>query len=193
MPPARPPRADERSSFCYPQLRVTYEAQGVQPSISRAFAKFQGPGTYVTTITQPAHFRRYLVDQLSYLVKDYAATIEVGISLQEIPYPYVLDKGDDLGGEGTKAAELALHFPVPRLDLVGDEIADGNWDHMPGTPLPLALFDAVRVDYSLKRIQHYTGTHWRDIQPWILLTNYHRYVDQFIVWGVEQIARGEPL
>jgi AMP nucleosidase len=50
-------------------LRVTYEAQGVQPSIARAFAKFQGPGTYVTTVTQPAHFRRYLVDQLSYLVK----------------------------------------------------------------------------------------------------------------------------
>jgi hypothetical protein len=32
------PSADERSSFCYPQLRVTYESQGVQPSISRAFA-----------------------------------------------------------------------------------------------------------------------------------------------------------
>jgi AMP nucleosidase len=182
------PTPEERSSFCYPQLRVTYESQGVQPSISRAFAKFQGPGIYVTTITQPAHFRRYLVDQLSYLVKDYAATIQVGASLQEIPYPYVLDKGDDLGGEGTKAVELALHFPVPRLDLVGDEIADGNWDHMPAHPLPLAMFDAVRVDYSLKRIQHYTGTHWRDMQPWILLTNYHRYVDQFIVWGVAQLS-----
>ena len=107
------PTADERSSFCYPQLRVTYESQGVQPSISRAFAKFQGPGIYVTTITQPAHFRHYLVDQLSYLVKDYAATIQVGVSLQEIPYPYVLDKGDELGGENIKAAELALHFPVP--------------------------------------------------------------------------------
>ncbi len=64
---------------------------------------------------------------------------------------------------------------------------------MPAQPLPLAMFDAVRVDYSLKRIQHYTGTHWRDMQPWILLTNYHRYVDQFIVWGVEQLARGWPL
>jgi AMP nucleosidase len=38
------PTADERSSFCYPELRVIYEAQGVQPSIARAFAKFQGPG-----------------------------------------------------------------------------------------------------------------------------------------------------
>ncbi len=132
------------------------------------------------------------MDQLSYLVKDYAATIEVGPSSQEFPHPYVLDKGDDLGGEGTTAAELAVHFPVPRLDLVGDEIADGTWNHTPDHALPLALFDAVRVDYSLKRLQHYTGTHWRDTQPWILLTNYHRYVDQFISWGVEQLSVESP-
>jgi AMP nucleosidase len=44
-----------------------------------------------------------------------------------------------------------------------------------------------RVDYSLKRLQHYTGTHWRDVQPWVLLTNYHRYVDQFIAWGIRQL------
>jgi AMP nucleosidase len=186
------PTAAERREFCYPQLRVTYEALGVQPSIARAYAKFQGPGTYVTTITQPAHFQRYLAGQLSFLVKDYAATIEVGVSDQEIPYPYILDNGDDLGGEGTTAAELALHFPVPRLALVGDEIADGNWDHAADHPLPLAMFDAVRVDYSLKRLQHYTGTHWADVQPWILLTNYHRYVDQFINWGVSQLNEGSP-
>ncbi len=186
------PTAAERREFCYPQLRVTYEAQGVQPSIARAYAKFQGPGTYVTTITQPTHFQRYLAGQLSFLVKDYAATIEVGVSDQEIPYPYVLDKGDDLGGEGTTAAELALHFPVPRLALVGDEIADGNWDHAADHPLPLAMFDAVRVDYSLKRLQHYTGTHWVDVQPWILLTNYHRYVDQFINWGVSRLNEDSP-
>ena len=186
------PTPAERREFCYPQLRVTYEAHGVQPSIARAYAKFQGPGAYVTTITQPAHFRRYLVDQLSFLVKDYAATIEVDISDQEIPYPYVLDKADDLGDGGITAAELALHFPVPRLALVGDEIADGNWNHAADHPLPLAMFDAVRVDYSLKRLQHYTGTHWTDVQPWILLTNYHRYVDQFINWSVSQLNIDSP-
>ena len=186
------PTPVERREFCYPQLRVTYEANGVQPSIARAYAKFQGPGSYVTTVTQPAHFSRYLIDQLTYLVKDYAATITVEKSDQEIPYPYVLDKGDDLGGVGTTAAELALHFPVPRLALVGDEIADGLWEQRPGHPLPLAMFDAVRVDYSLKRLQHYTGTHWRDLQPWILLTNYHRYVDQFIAWGMAQLQMDGP-
>jgi AMP nucleosidase len=187
-----PPTPAERQGFCYPELRVHYEAQGVQPSIARAYAKFQGPGTYVTTIAHPDHFRRYLIEQLGHLVRDYGATLEAGISDQEIPYPYVLEMGGDLGGDGARAAELALHFPVPKLALVGDEIADGQWDHKPGHPFPLALFDAVRVDYSLKRLQHYTGTHWRDIQPWILLTNYHRYVDQFLQWAVEQLNAASP-
>ena len=26
------------------------------------------------------------------------------------------------------------------------------------------------------------------MQPWVLLTNYHRYVDQFIVWGIGQLS-----
>lgn len=186
----QPPGAPRR--YCYPELIVHYEASGVQPSLPRAYGKFQGPGTYITTVAHPAHFRRYLEEQLGYLVRDYGAQIEVARSEQEIPYPYVLDKGDDLGRDGISAAELAVHFPVPKLALVGDEIADGQWDHQPGASFPLALFDAVRVDYSLKRLQHYTGTHWKDIQPWILLTNYHRYVDQFVRWGIEQLAAPGP-
>ena len=106
-----PPTPSERRLFCYPELIVHYEAQGVQPSIPRAYAKFQGPGTYITTVTQPAHFRRYLEEQLRYLVRDYGASIEVARSEQEIPYPYVLEKGDDLGRDGMTAAELAVHFP----------------------------------------------------------------------------------
>ncbi len=181
------PGPAERQQFRYPELRVIYESDGLLPSISRAYAKFQGPGTYATTITQPAFFKRYLVEQLNYLVRDYGARIEVSVSDQEIPYPYVLQTGNDLGDGEIGAAELALHFPVPDLAFIGDEIADGQWDPKPEEPLPLALFDAVRVDFSLKRLQHYSGTHWQNFQPWILLTNYHRYVDQFIRWAIEQL------
>ncbi len=186
------PSAKQRLEFCYPELRVIYSTTGLQPSISRAYAKFQGPGTYVSTITQPVHFRRYLIDQLKLLVRDYDAKIEIGLSKQAIPYPYVLEKDNEFGSNEITAAELALHFPVPDLAHVGDEIADGKWDQVAGEPLPLALFDAVRVDYSLKRLQHYTGTHWSKIQPWILLTNYHRYVDQFIKWSLQQLAKDGP-
>jgi AMP nucleosidase len=187
-----PPTAAEKSQFCYPELRVTYLANGLMPSISRAYAKFQGPGVYATTITQPTHFKPYLIAQLTLLVNDYGATLEVGHSNQQIPYPYVLNSGNDLGKGNVTAAELALHFPVPNLALVGDEIADGQWEYKDGEPLPLAMFDAVRVDYSLKRLQHYTGTHWSNVQPWILLTNYHRYVDQFVGWAIKQLQVDGP-
>ena len=111
-----------------------------------------------------------------------------GSASRRSPIPYVLERGDELAHGDLTAAELARHFPTPLLADVGDEIADGAWDSRQGEPRPLALFDAVRVDYSLRRLVHYTGTDWRTIQPWILLTNYHRYVDQFVRWGLEQLA-----
>lgn len=186
-----PPGEAERTAFRYPRLCVRYEAEGPPRLVSRAFAKFEEPGLYASTITQPAAFHDYLVGQLRYLVEDYGATITVEAGEQEIPYPYVFESGDELGRGGVTAAELARHFPTPRLAEVGDDIVDGTFRPEPGAPRPLALFDAVRVDYSLRRLVHYTGTDWRAIQPWILLTNYHRYVDQFVRWALSELRRPE--
>jgi AMP nucleosidase len=184
-----PPTPAERSRFRYPLLRVTWTGAKRPPVVRRAFARFQRPGVYVTSVTQPHAFKRYLMEQLEPLVAEYDATLEVGLSRQEIPYPYVFERGDELGRGNVTAAELARHFPVPLLSQVGDEIADGLWELDEGDPAPLALFDAVRVDYSLRRLVHYTGTDWRFVQPWLLLTNYHRYVDQFLRSGVEELRR----
>jgi AMP nucleosidase len=187
-----PPTILERRNFVYPELRLIYKSQGIMPSLARAYAKLQGPGTYATTITHPAEFRPHLVEQLSLLKADYDVEIVVQQSSQEIPYPYVLEAGSEVGLGKISAAELALHFPVPKLSAVGDEIADGLWDENQHTAFPLALFDAVRMDYSLRRLVHYTGTDWRTLQPWILLTNYHRYIDQFVNWAREQLKSDTP-
>lgn len=189
-----PPSAEERDQFRYPELRLTYDPIGQEPPATRrAWAKFQAAGVYATTVTQPAFFRRYLLEQLRPLAEDFGASIEVGPSGQEIPYPYVLERGDEFDHTGVSAAGLAHHFPTPSLAAVGDEIADSLWRFEPGQPRPLALFDAVRVDYSLRRLVHYTGTDWHAVQPWILLTNYHRYVDQFIRWALAELRTdGSP-
>ncbi len=103
----------------------------------------------------------------------------------------MIEPGADLTRGGVTTADLATFFPTPRLSVVGDEIADGLWLETADEPRPLALFDGVRTDYSLRRLVHYTGSDWREIQPWILLTNYHRYVDGFVRYGLEKLASGE--
>ncbi len=185
------PDASERELFRYPQLRLTYRCHGEVPATTRAYAKVQGPGVYCVTVTQPAAFRGYLLDQLRPLMHDFTVQVEVGPSQQNIPYPYVVEQGDELAGSGVTAAELARVFPSTDLSAATDAIADGLYDWELADPLPLALFDAARVDFSLRRLVHYTGSDWRHVQPWILLTNYHRYVDQFIQHGLQQL-REDP-
>jgi len=184
------PSPEVRARFRYPRLRVSYRPDGAPPASARAFAKFSTPGVYSTTVTQPEDFRAYLLEQLEPLATEFGAEIEVGIGSQEIAYPYVFETGDELGRGGVTASELARHFPAPSLAVVGDEIADGLFEIRHGAERPLALFDAARTDYSLRRLVHYTGSDWRAMQPWVLLTNYHRYVDQFVRWGLEQLRAG---
>src|SRR3546814_3382572 len=54
--------------------------------------------------------------------------------------------------------ELARLFPTTELADIGDELADGLFGGDPAAPQPLALFDALRTDFSLARLRHYTGT-----------------------------------
>jgi AMP nucleosidase len=46
------------------------------------------------------------------------------------------------------------------------------------------------VDFSLARLRHYTGT-VEHFQPFVLFTNYTRYVDEFVRWGCSQILDPE--
>jgi AMP nucleosidase len=185
------PSKETLAALTYPLLRVVYhDAARPVPTHRRAFGRLQRLGAYETTVTHPRAFRSYLTEQLQPLATEYGARIEVEPSHQRIPYPYVLDRTWGLAGAAVSVADLAKHFPTPQLSAVGDEIADGDWDFREGEPRPLALFDAVRVDYSLQRLLHYTGCDWRHVQRWILLTNYHRYVDRFVRWAREQLAAG---
>src|SRR5262249_13689473 len=152
----------------------------------------QQSGVYETTITHPGPFRGYLLEQLLPLSAEYRAEIEVGTSTQEIPYPYVLEPTEKIARVGVTASELAPHFPTPHLSTVRDEVADGHWESRVGEPRPVALYDGARVDFSLRRLVHYTGSDWRHVQRWILLTNYHRYIDKFVRWGLEQLSARGP-
>ncbi len=183
-----PPDGDLRAggAFCYPELVIRYHPDGPPPPISRSFGKLSEAGIYVSTVTRPDFFRKYLTEQLDLLLRDYTVEVDVRRSNFEIPYNYVWDKDKAGGLEEIAPAELARWFPTPKLEDIGDEVADGAL-YEPGSTRPLALFDGPRVDFSLKRLEHYTGTPVEHMQEYVLFTNYHRYVDAFCDWAITEL------
>ena len=186
------PAVRAAGAFAYPELRLTWKPEGERPRLYRAYARLSTAGSYATTVTRPDLYRDYLTEQLELLVRDYGVTLTVGKSAQEMPFPYVLDGAEDVALDGVVSAELARHFPTTELASIGDEIADGLFEPGPDDARPLSLFDGLRTDFSLARLRHYTGTPAGDVQQYVLLTNYHRYVDEFVRWGVEQLRSGGP-
>ncbi len=182
-----PDRKRNDGSYAYPELRVHYSGKGTPSDRTRAFGRLEEQGVYATTITRPALFEEYLKEQLELITHDYDVRLEVSPSRQEIPFPYVLDGEAGALMAGIAPQELAKHFPSTDLALIGDELADGS-DLRPNLPMPLSLFDGLRTDYSLARLAHYTGTRPEDFQDFILFTNYHRYVDEFVDWAAQQVG-----
>lgn len=184
-----PPGRRDDGSYAYPELRIALARDPDQMSSGRAFGRLTQRGVYTTTVTRPALFDAYLREQLELIVEDYDVTLSVHPSRQEIPFPYVLDGafGAEIGV--VRPHLLARHFPTTELAAIGDEIADAEYVVGDG-PMPLCLFDALRTDFSLARLAHYTGTRAEDFQRYILFTNYHRYVDEFVDWAGRQLDGG---
>lgn len=58
-----------------------------------------------------------------------------------------------------------------------DRVDEDDWDI---TQKKLFLFSPERIDVSLNRLHHYTGTEAQDFQRYILFTNYDMHVDVFL-------------
>jgi AMP nucleosidase len=186
------PSPSERANGCfaYPELRIVNRSSAPRKALTRAFARLNKPGTFVASIARPALFKDYLVDQLEHLVRDYDVDVSVGRSSSEIPYPYVMDgSGINVGDIGT--AEISRVFPSTELMHIGDEVVDGTWIIAEDGVRPLALFDALRTDFSLARLRHYTGTAPEDFQHYVLFTNYIHYVDEFIRFAIASLRSGD--
>ena len=182
--------ARANGGFAYPELRIAYAGKELGHDRTTAFGRLSDAGVYATTITRPDLFEPYLREQLGLIAEQYDVRFEVTNSAQEIPFPYVLDgmTGGALGGVSPQ--DLSKHFPATELADIGDELADGLFVAPGDAPRPLALFDALRTDFSLARLKHYTGTPAEHFQKYILFTNYHRYVDEFVGWAAGQVGQG---
>ena len=183
------PEARRQGCFAYPEIRLRFAGASGRPAPFRSFGRLSTAGEYRISVTKPALFADYLAEQLTLLIEDYDVEVTAAVGRQEIPFPYVLDPGHALSLDEVSAAELARFFPATELAHIGDEIADGLWLSVDGTR-PLALFDGLRTDFSLARLRHYTGTPPEHCQRYVLFTNYHRYVDEFVRWAARQLGQG---
>ena len=174
---------------CYPVVRVRTDT--VARADSRlAYGFVAGPGTYETSVTRPDLFADYLRNQFDLVLRNHGVGIEVGTGTQPIPAHFTLAGHDHLEGNLTPERRQILRdfFDLPDLAAMDDGIANGTDDPKPGEAHPLALFTAPRVDYSLHRLPHYTGTAPEHFQNFVLFTNYQFYIDEFIKLGHELMA-----
>jgi AMP nucleosidase len=182
----------QRVRACYPFVRV-HTATVARADSRLAYGFVSGPGTYETTLTRPELFADYLHDQFELLVGNHGVAIEVGTSTQPIPVHFSLADNDQLEGSLTPAQRIAMRdlFDLPDLAAMDDGIANGTWSPAPGEAQPLALFTAPRVDYSLHRLRHYSGTLPDHFQNFVLFTNYQFYIDEFVRLGRAVVGTGQ--
>ena len=188
--PAEPDAAPERVRACYPFVRLRVP-HGRHPDSRLAYGFVQRAGHYETTLTRPDLYADYYLEQLRLLIDNHGVTLEVGTSHQPIPLPFALAEDEHFEGALSMAQRqrLAEVFDLPDLTAMDDRIANGTHQVPPGAPEPLALFTAPRVDYSLHRLRHYTGTSPEHFQNFVLFTNYQFYIDEFIALGEREMAR----
>jgi AMP nucleosidase len=174
----------DRVRATYPYVRVRIDT--VARADSRlAYGFTAGPGRYETTLTRPDLFAGYYREQFRLLLRNHAVALEVGASDEPIPVHFCLAEDDQLEGTLSPHQRLLMRdlFDLPNLAAMDDGIANGTHETMPGEAQPLALFTAPRVDYSLHRMRHYSGTWPEHFQNFVLFTNYQFYIDEFVKLG----------
>ena len=179
-----------RVRACYPFVRLHTHSVSHQGSGRLSYGFVAGPGRFETTITRPDLYSDYLLDQFQLLLSNHGGELEVGTSTQPIPIHFSFSEHDHVEGQlsADRRALMRDVFDLPDLTAMDDGIANGTHTPRAGEAQPLALFTAPRVDYSLQRLRHYTGTAPEWFQNFVLFTNYQFYIDEFIKLGRAEMA-----
>ena len=181
----------------YPFVRVTTATHArVDSRLSYGFVA--RPGVHETTVTRPDLFRAYLTEQIRLLIENHGVPVEIGESGEPIPVHFAYRRDMNIaaalsaGGKPMIERPLRDVFDTPDLAAMDDAIVNGTLQLPPGAPEPLALFRAARIDYSLHRLYHYTGTDPEHFQNYVIFTNYQFYIDAFSRFCHERMTSGHP-
>jgi AMP nucleosidase len=185
-------RPAQRIRAFYPEIRLTVTSHAKADS-RLSFGHVAEPGTYSTTITQPALFGNYLRQQIGLLIENHGVPVLIGPSQTPIPVHFAVAGRADLHvpQEGVLDFPLRDVFDVPDLSTTNDDIVNGVAGMGPDGARPLAPFTAQRVDYSLARLAHYTATAPEHFQNHVLFTNYQFYIDEFEAFARKALANAD--
>ena len=185
--------ADQRVRAHYPLVRLNTPSNlsrdpSGHPRLSYGFVA--GSGRFETTLTRPDLYADYYRKQFQLLLQNHGGSLEVGTSNQPIPIHFSFAEHDHVEGSlsAQRRALMRDVFDLPDLTVMDDGIANGTHEPGPGEAQPLSLFTAPRVDYSLQRLRHYSGTAPEWFQNFVLFTNYQFYIDEFIRLGHAEMA-----
>lgn len=170
---------------CYPFIGFEVHSIDLNTDATLSYGIVDAPGWYGTTVTMPSFCKDYLKEQLLLLQQNYGGPFYVGLSTQQIPWHFSRVKAPEKQLTPEQIKQFRLGFVHPDLLQIDDEVVNHTFDPKAFGYFPLALFDAERVDFSLHRLHHYTGTKPEHFQNFIVLSNYQRYVDEFIVHAME--------
>ncbi|MEJ6020948.1 AMP nucleosidase [Ramlibacter sp. PS4R-6] len=178
---------------CYPFVRIHTDSavnQNLLENQGLSYGFVSGAGRFETTLTRPDLYANYYLEQFRLLQRNHGVDLEVGTSTQPIPVHFSFAENEHIEGSLAPERRMLMQdvFDLPDLHNMDDGIANGTWRHRQGEPHPLALFTAARVDYSLHRLRHYTGTAPDFFQNFVLFTNYQFYIDEFVRLGHEEMA-----
>jgi AMP nucleosidase len=174
----------------YPYIRIEVKKRR-KPDTSLAFGYVSHPGVYETTVTRPDIFGHYLQRQLSLIKENHNIPFTIGVSDTPIPIHFALGENSHLEGLITaeKIQQLPNIFDLPDLVGMDDNIANFGFEQKFNKPFPLSLFPAPRIDISLQRLKHYTGTDPTYFQNFVIFTNYGFYVDEFAKMARAQMTK----
>jgi len=180
----------------YPFVRITTTTYARLDS-RLSFGFVAGPGMHETTVTRPDLFRAYLIEQIGLLIENHGVAVEIGESKEPIPIHFAYRRDIKIEADVSKHNQTSDRllrdvFDTPDLAAMDDAIVNGTLQVPPREPAPLALFRATRIDYSLHRLYHYTGTDPEHFQNFVIFTNYQFYCDTFARLCHERLAKGEP-
>lgn len=176
---------------CYPHISINIGPEKLDATdVTLSYGIVDAPGLYGTTITKPSLFEDYLKEQITLLLKNYGGPILIRRSRRRIPWHFAGLESPDSQFTPEQLKQFRLGFIHPDLKRIDDEVVNHTFEVRERGEFPLALFDAERVDYSLYRLYHYTGTNPKHFQNFIVLTNYQRYMEAFYNYSQEQLVDG---